>query len=142
MIYALVKDGKIVKKKDFDGEAPSLSENKGQWLPLTTAEKPAYNKHTQSVEKKLTISEQGVEVGFDVKDKDLGSSKDSKKKEVLAEALSRVGELPALSDFDIYDVARSSFDEIDGLTTLSEIKLYNAKTSPKWPKDKKLNIGA
>jgi hypothetical protein len=34
MEYALVKDGAILRRESFDGEAPQIAPNKGAWLPV------------------------------------------------------------------------------------------------------------
>lgn len=136
MIYALVKDGKILKQKTFDGTPPIIAANKGEWLPINMKAKPAADNTTEVVESSLRVNKKSVTVNFQVKEKSLSDAKAHKKQEVTNAALSKVGDLPSLTDFDIYDAARDAHAEIDDLSEIEDIKNYNALTSPSWPKQK------
>jgi hypothetical protein len=46
-MHALVLDGQILRYAEFDGDAPTLSPNKGVWLPVVVAEAPSFNPATQ-----------------------------------------------------------------------------------------------
>jgi hypothetical protein len=133
MKYALVKDGAIIKQREFDDAPPDLSPNKGKWLRLIIPPGPAVDAATQKIERVVTINPNNVTITFTVSDKPVGEARNNRKKEVVAEARSRVGELPAQSDFGIYDAARAAQAVIDGLPDTASVRAYNVVTSPTWP---------
>lgn len=49
MIYALVKDGAIVRTADFPGDPPELAASKGAWLVLVDTPRPEYDPMTHGL---------------------------------------------------------------------------------------------
>jgi len=54
-MHDLIKDGQIIKSREFLGSAPTLSANKGKWLPRQVI-KPAHDPKTQTVTLQKTIT--------------------------------------------------------------------------------------
>jgi hypothetical protein len=136
MVYALVKDGAIIRQQAFDDTPPSLSPNKGEWLPLVQPpkpSKPSTDAATEVLSRRVKINPNNVVITFTAQDRSIEEAKSRKKAQVTAEALSRVGELPALTDFEIYDAARAAHIAIDGLPNIQSVKAFNVTTGPLWP---------
>lgn len=67
-MHALVTNGAIAARRDFDGTAPTLAANKGAWLPVVPrGNQPDYNPDTEACEASETIGATEVTEGWTVR---------------------------------------------------------------------------
>lgn len=59
MEHALVLSGAVLRYADFEGAAPTLSPNKGAWLPVAVSADPAFDPLTQALSAAVETAQAG-----------------------------------------------------------------------------------
>lgn len=158
MIYALVKDGAVLRYEDLDGDAPALSANKGKWLPVIDNAKPPYDSLTGVLVKNVVINPVRVVWNYVSMNKPVESLKSQQLKALAAEGLRRANLVdPYITN--VYDISTTNelwlstggiataklnailnvFNKtvaaaavINGLNTNSKLIAYDVLTDPNW----------
>ncbi|HBA35865.1 MAG TPA: hypothetical protein DCZ12_17200 [Gammaproteobacteria bacterium] len=162
MRYVLVKSNAIVRSRQFDTAAPTLSSNKGEWLPVAETAPPIYDPEVERIEEVLTINGNIVNQSYTIVPIPLINVKRAKLAELKAELLSRMGAvMPGLSDEGTLEIVielwrsiapaarnptsdmataisilvawRSAKQAINALATQAGVAAYNVVTDPAWP---------